>query len=571
MVKFVLILTNGCFLLIEGDVMNQVLMKVSAKRVQWLVLAIFFMLFQHTVVQAVSFHHGELKGSFDTDITYGLSVRTEDADHDNLGAYGNRHFDDAGDVFSSAIRGSSTLALDYKATGLLLRGNYFYDYQYDQVKLASDAKDKLVSEFMLTDAFVYGYFGDEEQVNIRLGQQVISWGENTFIGGSINDINTVDVNQLRQPGLALKDAFIGTQAAYIAWNINNEWMLESFYLFDFDPIELDPTGAFFATLDGAGKGGGFDHAGDGVIDAACVSPDGISCGLGTLYRAADNFAKGAQYGVALRRFFPEFLGGSEFGVYYQNLHDHVPMLSSYYGTNQFFLDYAEDIERFGLSFTANISSWAVSGEYSLRKDAPIQMTAPILNASGIDVGSCTLGGCVVGQEIRGYETVDRHQIQMTFYRIWGTSQFWGAEDSSTIIEAAYGWVDGLPHNEALDPVVTGAAKTIFASQVTDNFWGFQVQHSLVYYAAFFNVVNASPFIAFRYDVDGVSNEIAPLFLEDRKSLTLGVNFSYGNETITGGVSWTMFDGSNAMLNEGGGRLNDSTDRDFVQVNMSYSF
>jgi len=200
--------------------MNRVLIKVPAKRVQWLVLASFFMLFQHTVVQAVSFHHGELKGSFDTDITYGLSVRTEDADHDNLGAYGNRHFDDAGDVFSSAIRGSSTLSLDYKTTGLLLRGNYFYDYQYDQVKLANDAKDKLVSEFMLTDAFVYGYFGDEEQVNIRLGKQVISWGENTFIGGSINDINTVDVNQLRQPGLALKDAFIGTQAAYIGWNIN---------------------------------------------------------------------------------------------------------------------------------------------------------------------------------------------------------------------------------------------------------------------------------------------------------------------------------------------------------------
>jgi len=551
--------------------MNRVLTQAPNKRVLWLIVVGFFMLFQHAALHAVSFYHGELKGSFDTDITYGLSMRTEDADHDNLGAYGNRHFDDAGDIFSNVIRGSSTLSLDYKTTGLLLRGNYFYDYQYDQVNLARDAEDKLVSEFMLTDAFVYGYFGEDEQVNIRLGKQVISWGENTFIQGSLNDINTVDVNQLRQPGLALKDAFIGTKAAYITWNIDSEWMFETFYLFDFDPIELDPAGAFFATLDGAGKGGGFDSAGDGVIDAACVSPDGVSCGLGTLYRAADKFAKGAQYGVALRRFFPEFLGGSEFGIYYQNLHDHVPMLSSYYGTNQFFLEYVEDIERFGLSFTANVSDWAISGEYSLRMDAPIQMTASILNASGLDVGECALGACALGQEIRGYETVDRHQIQMTFYRIWGVSQLFGADDSSTIIEAAYGWVDDLPSNQALAPAITGPVKTIFASQVTDNFWGFQVQHSLVYYAALFNVVNASPFIAFRYDVDGVSNEISPLFLEDRKALTLGVNFSYGNETITGGISWTMFDGSNAMLNEGGGRLNDSTDRDFVQANISYSF
>ena len=57
-------------------------------------------------------------------------------------------------------------------------------------------------------------------------------------------------------------------------------MLEPFYLFDFDSIELNSAGTVFSTLDGAGKGGGFDHAGTGVFDAACVSPDGFSCGLG---------------------------------------------------------------------------------------------------------------------------------------------------------------------------------------------------------------------------------------------------------------------------------------------------
>jgi len=96
------------------------------------------------------------------------------------------------------------------------------------------------------------------------------------------------VNQLGQPGLALKDAFSGTNAAYFAWNINSEWMLELFYLFDFDSIELDPAGGFFATLDAVGEGGGFDRAGDGVIDSACVSLDGVSCGLGAVYRSADN-------------------------------------------------------------------------------------------------------------------------------------------------------------------------------------------------------------------------------------------------------------------------------------------
>jgi len=114
-----------------------------------------------TSTLAFSFHQGNLKGRFDTDITYGVSMSSEDADKANLSAYGNHLFNDAGDIFSSVIRGSSTLALDYKNVGLLIRSNYFYDYQYDQAKLAEKAKDKLVDDISFTDAFVYGYFGDE--------------------------------------------------------------------------------------------------------------------------------------------------------------------------------------------------------------------------------------------------------------------------------------------------------------------------------------------------------------------------------------------------------------------------
>jgi hypothetical protein len=107
--------------------------------------------------------------------------------------------------------------------------------------------------------------------------------------------------------------------------------------------------------------------------------------------------------------------------------------------------------------------------------------------------------------------------------------------------------------------------------VTEHFWGFQVKQSLTYEAALFNVASVSPFVAFKYDVEGVSNEIVPLFVDDRKALTLGVNFGDGGGTWTGGFSWTMFDGAEAMANQAGGRLNGRTDRDFVQANVSYSF
>ncbi len=522
---------------------------------------------------AFSFHQGVLRGSFDTDLTYGLSIRTEDADTPNLGAYGNRNFNRAGDLFSHSIKASSTLALNYKNTGLLVRGNYYYDAQYEQEALAKDARDQLVSHAALTDAFIYGYFGSKDQLNVRLGKQVISWGENTFIQGALNDINTVDVNQLRQPGISLKDAFIGTNAAYVSWNINPQWTVESFYLLDFTPIETDPAGAFFSTLDAIGEGGGYDSAGNGILDGACLSPDGFSCGLGPLTKSKTQYAKGAQYGFALRRFFPMLFIGTEIAVYYQNLHNHLPSISSYYGQGQFFLEYAENIERFGISFNTNISKWAISGEYSLRKDTPIQLTDAIIaaNTGGIPIGQCAMGACALGQKIKGYDTLDRHQVQMTFQRIWGVNYTLGADDSSSIIEVAYGWLSNTPSNPILNSAITGPTRTLFNSQVSQNFYGFQLQHSLTYNGALFRVINLSPYVALKYDVKGTSNEISPIFVEDRKALTLGINATYGNETITAGLSWTMFDGSNALINEGGSRLNDSTDRDFIQANISYAF
>ena len=542
------------------------------------------LLSQIGTAQAFSFHQGELRGSFDTDLTYGISMRTEDADTDNLGAQGNRNFKDAGDVFSNAIRGSSTLSLKYGDFGMLARGNYFYDHVYDNENLADQAHDKLARDFSLTDLMFYGYFGDNDQVNIRLGKQVISWGENTFIQGSINDINTVDLNKLRQPGRALKDAFIGTNAAYVSWNIDDEWTVESFYLFEFDQIQLDPAGAFFTTLDAVGAGGGFDTAGDGVVggvatgaatlpfgapSGACISPDGLDdCGLvgGSLVRTADKFAKGGQYGLAIRKFFPEMFGGTEVAVYYQNLHDHTPMISSYYQTGQFFLEYVENIERLGMSFNTNIGGWAIGGEYHVRKDAPIQMTGGVLAGLAPGFGLC--GGCAPGTEVTGYDLVDRHQMQLTFQRIWGVNEWLGADANSTLMEVAYGWVDGLPDkNESL----FGPFRTVFTPQVTEHFWGFQIKQSITYEAALFNVASVSPFIAFKYDVEGVSNEIVPLFVDDRKALTIGADFGYGGGTWRGGVSWTMFDGANAMLNQAGSRLNGRTDRDFVQANISYSF
>lgn len=545
---------------------------ISSQGISTVCLVFAWLILLAAPVSAFNFKVGGVKGALDTDLTYGLQYRTEDAAAENTGAYGNRVlYPDRGDIFSNQVRASVTLALEYgKNYGALFRGNTFFDFEANDADLRGKAKDELESQNNLTDAYVYGYFGDNQQVTVRIGKQVISWGENTFLQGSLNDINTVNLNSLRQPGRQLKDAFVGTNAFYVTYNFLENWTLEGFYLLDFDPIELDPMGSIWTTLDGAAVGGGKDGDGDGVMDGRCLSLDGRPCDLfgGGLTRISDNQAsKGGQFGLALRRFIPGLFNGTEVAFYYQNLHDHGPMVSGYQGTGQYFLDYAEDIERYGASFNTNIGGWAMGGEYSFRNGAPMQLTSPLVASLNIPPNQ----GPGLGSYQKGYMELDRHQVQFTFQRVWGVVHAIGADGSMTLAEVAYGWIDNLPADKTnLFEVYAGPNKV---GDITNNFTTFQILQNVSYNAALFNLIEVSPFVAYKWDIDGFSQELGAgkLFVEDRQALTLGVNFGYQGGRYRGGISWTTFSGRNNERNAAGGRLNGRTDRDYVAISIGASF
>lgn len=550
---------------------------ISSQGISTVYLVFAWLILLAAPVSAFNFKVGGVKGALDTDLTYGLQYRTSDAAKDNQGAYGNRAlYSDRGDIFSNQVRASVTLALKFgKNYGALFRGNSFFDFKGNDVKLRGEAKDELESQNNLTDAYVYGYFGDNQQLTVRVGKQVISWGENTFIQGSLNDINTVNLSSLRQPGRQLKDAFIGTDAVYVTYNFLENWTLEGFMLLDFDPVEIDPMGSFWTTLDGAGTGGGRDGDGDGVLGETgpgpfvggnCVAYDGFPCDLlgGVLTRVSDNEASSSgQYGLALRRFIPGLFNGTEVGFYYQNLHDHGPAFSGYEGTGLYFLDYAENIERYGASFNTNIGGWAMGGEYSFRNGAPIQLTSPLLG---------TIGNAPSGRYLKGYGEVDRHQVQFTFQRVWGVVHAIGADGAMTLAEIAYGWIDDLPSDKT-DMFEVYNVGGVQVGEVTNNFSGLQILQNVSYNAALFNLIEVSPFVAYKWDIDGVSQEIGggKLFIENRQALTLGVNFGYQGGRYKGGISWTQFYGDANLRNAAGSRLNGRTDRDYVAISIGASF
>jgi hypothetical protein len=534
--------------------------------------------------RAFDFNIGQLDASFDTDLTWTLAQRTGKPDPFNQTVYGNRYlFQDKWDIFQNQIKGSHTLEVRGDSYGGLVRGNWFYDFEMANQNLPDAAENRAKQHGDITDAFVYKRFFDDQSLSVRLGKQVISWGESTFIGGSLNDINTVDISKLRTPGSELKDAYVGTSSIDLAFNFLENYTLEAFALFAYDEIKLDPVGSFYTTLDAITDGGGYANTMVGGRPR-CLAPDGVACDLlgGLLTRTGDNLgSSGGQWGVALRRFLPNFGNGGEVAIYYQNLHDHLPAISGIVGKGLFQVDYPENVERWGASFNTNYAGVAYSGELSYRRNAPLQMTLPLLLSTPVG-GPFTplMHGYNVGDGIKGYERVERYQAQFTVQKNWGVVHSLNADAASTIAEIAWGWLGGLPSLQPLTMngrVLKGAGGNtlynVFESDVSKDFGKLVIRHSMTYQAALFNLIALEPNVAFSWDFHGYSNEVggAKLMVEGRKAVTLGLNFNYGNERWKGGIAYTNFFGKDSSVNAANSRLNATDDRDFLSFTASYSF
>ena len=189
------------------------------------VLPVLLAMLCGTPAAAFQFDLGEVQGSLDSTLSYGMSWRLDEPDKDLIGlreggrAYsanfddGNLNYDD-GDLISSTAKITSELALDYKDVGLFLRGSAFYDFENEdgdraRTELRDEALDLVGSDADLLDAYIWGNFELAEMPGqVRVGDQVLSWGESTFIQNGINVINPFDVSKLRVPGAELKEGLV---------------------------------------------------------------------------------------------------------------------------------------------------------------------------------------------------------------------------------------------------------------------------------------------------------------------------------------------------------------------------
>ena len=300
------------------------------------VTALALILAMAPLSRGVSFQKGDVKGSFDTTISIGglYRIGNPSLQYSSISAAGLQRSSNADDgdlnykqgMASFLTKVSSDLLLHTDNAGGFVRGYIFNDFVNSDGTRArtplSDEALKVVGEGAeLLDAYVY-FNGKPADMpaTIRIGRQVLSWGESTFIPNGINSVNPIDVAKLRTPGSELKEALRPINMVSGSLNLTEAVTLEAFYLFQWERTRVDPPGTYFSTNDFVAKGGTKVYLGFGAI------PD--SSPLGSISRAPDKVASnGGQYGVNLR-WLAHGLKDTEFGFYFMNYHSRLPVISA---------------------------------------------------------------------------------------------------------------------------------------------------------------------------------------------------------------------------------------------------
>ena len=263
------------------------------------------------------------------------------------------------------------------------------------------------------------------------------------------------------------------------------------------------------------------------------------------------------------------------------------------------LVYPEDIKMYAFSFNTSLGNTAFAGEVSYRQDEPMQIDdvellfaavpqqlantgspayaaldgiSQMVDASGQPYGS--------GTRPDGFILSDTVQAQMTLTHLFGptlgASQFVGVFEIGGInindmpaegelrlngpgtARSGEIYIDGRNAWEVEQAVQNGVESNPFPTEFA---WGYRVIAKLDYTNVIAGI-NISPRITFFHDVKGTTPDPLFMFIEDRKSVSMGLTFDY-QSTWSADLSYNGFF-------DGVGTTNKMEDHDYVSFNVKYS-
>lgn len=534
-----------------------------------------------TSANAAEFKLGDVSMNVDTTLAAAFGVRTTSQDsryiaasnggtNTALGAEnvddGNQNFN-RGDVYSASVRAVHDVEMSAGNIGAFVRFSYFYDAisankgNTRRTELSDAARDDAGSGFDLLDAYLYGDFEVADMpFSIRVGNQVVNWGEALLRQGGISQTNALDVIKVVTPGAELREAYLPAPMIWANIGITPSFSLEAYYQVKWRESRLVPVGEFHSTEDLFGPGAeGFFLAGDpggtGLPASFLLStPAGVR-------KISDQTPDDqGQFGVAARYYLDAY--STELSLFYINYHSKLPYFAGDASLvplgvfpfaelvlDDYFAYFPENIELYGASASFPVGNVAVGIEASYQPDFPVPLESGLTEAAASLVGYGSARSLAV-VEVDKFNVIANALVSLgAGSPIFGRGvEMLGAD--SVDITTEVGMVDFRGEAPA------GTTGKTFA-------WGYNLDVSATFSNAFGTDITLTPGVSYSQDVRGSSLDKAATgsYAESRKGLTLKLNASYDND-LTAGIAYTN--------NMGGFAAGDS-DRDYITFTTTYSF
>ena len=485
------------------------------------------------------------------------------------------------DIVSAVIKGTHELFLTQKGNWSALgRFTWSTDLRADNTRrtpLHDDAEDAMEKNISLLDFWVAKEFrlGDNS-AKIKVGNQVMNWGEDIFIIGGINAVNALDLRKIHIPGVQVKEVFIPAPMISFTTGLGNGFSTEAYYQFRWNSFKFDPAGTYWSSADFLGKGG---KRGAFIPSSVLALPPGtvgdfdpkagrtmaFLNAAGTVLpveRDEPDDLHSGQYGINFR--YKPAEGDTEFAAYYIRYHDKIPFVGFRYnpatpniiGTSAV-EQYQEDRSLYGISMNTKLGDWAIGAELSYRPRDSVAIDPTVPLAGPYTFFGDPRFGTGTSFLKDGFKDEKKYQAHLTGFYLMPQS-----------ITAPLGAAEGFFLGEMAvtrypDLDLSGAVPYLLNNYTLPDktSWGYVAEFGLTYANIFQSGWTMSPILDFYHDVQGTSPTALP-FVEGRKAVALNLNFDYHNEWKAG-IGYVTY--------WGGGNMNMLRDRDVVTMSVSRTF
>ncbi|MDD2736252.1 MAG: DUF1302 domain-containing protein [Desulfuromonadaceae bacterium] len=538
---------------------------------------------------AYEFQAGSVEGSLNSTLGMGFGNRLRNPSSDitgvgNPGQWsggddGNLNYK-KGDFYSAYIKGNHELLLKapdgWKG---FVRGIWKYDFKAEDTRrtdLSSAAEDQIVLNAELLDLWVSKNFSlGGENGRIKVGNQVISWGEPLFYIGGVSN-NVLDFQKLLVPGTQMKEAFLPVPAISVSTSLPAGLTAEAFVQANWRRTRVAPVGSYFSASDIYDKGRvpvsfngtNFNMFGQDqysltdrrnltdteALDAITANGDFGAPILGDKKPKEWDLK---QVGLSAHWTPPD--SKVNFGAYITNYHDQFPVLNLVNG-GAYQWEFLQNRQMYGLTANFPVGNWAVGTEYSYRPHDAVALSGGFNPGGPLDVNT---NGVVGIANLPLYKDFQKHQWSVTgmlqlspgdhgwfLDLLRADTGFLTAETAVThypgVSKGVTRSIEGVPVHQVaaagyfvpLDK--SNPAAPITAALGTDTSWGYTVDFNVTYDGKIIPGWQVTPGVTLSHSVLGDTPNYTAQFLEGNMSTNIYVLFNQNPAKWQAGINYTVW-------------------------------